>query len=176
MALGGGSTPSGFRGNLRDMGFFEDQFSPDFLFDNDYKQRRSIKQLQAEAEASAESSANLAQQVYRLEARVNQLQLLANALVSVIETKQLATREELEVLVQQIDLLDGLEDGKIGQQEWSTAPRCAHCNHYVNPAREACVYCGRSLALQDAMVGGPYRGGSPGAPEAPAPRDRKSVV
>lgn len=148
------------------MGFLEDMFDPDFMFDSEYKQRRDIQQLRTELASRAET---LAPRIHALETRVDQLQLLCNALVSVIETKKLATREELEVLVQQIDLLDGVEDGKIGS-EWRDAPRCAHCNRYVNPSREACLYCGRSLALQGAMVGGPYRGGAPGEVQAAPPR------
>lgn len=158
------------RGNLRDMGFFEDQFKSDFLFDNEYRQRRDLQDLQNEAIETAATTHALSYRVQQLETTVNQLQLLANALVSVIETKQLATREELEVLVQQIDLLDGREDGKLNPEAWSEAPRCKNCNHYVNPSREVCLYCGSSLALQGATVGGPYRGGASAENEEPPPR------
>ncbi len=151
------------------MGFFEDQFNPDFWFDSEYKQRRDLRELAASSlDAELRHKAQAAR-VSALEARCDQLQLLCNALVSVIETKQLATREELEVLVQQLDLLDGREDGRMSGEAWAEAPRCAHCNHYVNPQREVCLYCGRSLALQGALVGGPYRGGAP-VEAAPPPR------
>jgi len=142
------------------MGFFEDMFDPDFMFDSEYEQRRDLRALR-------ETVANdrTPQQVAALSARVDQLQLLCNALVSIIEHKGLATREELEVLVQQIDLLDGVEDGKM-RQTWQDAPRCRGCNHYVNPRREVCIYCGLSIPRGEAEAQGPYRGG----PAGPSPQ------
>jgi len=144
------------------MGIIEDMFNPEYLFDNDQKQRNDIRTL---TDAVANSSSR--REVKELQAQVNQLQLLCNALAKMLEMKGVATEEELAVLVQQIDLLDGLADGQQSEQVWSEAPRCAHCNHFVNPQRDACVYCGR--AIHTAGSGdGPYRGGAPSDPQVAA--------
>ena len=135
------------------MTFFDDMFDPDFLFDSGHKQRRDIRNLQAALQDTGADQA-----VQRLEVRVNQLQLLTNALVKMLEVKKIASPEEIEVLVQQIDLLDGVEDGREGTQAWTEAPRCPHCSHYVNPARPRCVYCSRSI--EGSGSEGPYRGGA----------------
>ena len=146
------------------MGFFEEMFDPVYLFDSGHKQRRDIEKLRSAVVDSfdAQTPADVA----RLMTRVDQMQLMVNALVEIIERKGLATREELTVMVQQIDLLDGVEDGKM-RQVWSDAPRCGSCNNYVNPEREVCVYCQTPIRRMEAG-GAPYRGGAP--PSAPEPR------
>ena len=154
------------------MAFLDEMF--DHMMDSEYRQRRDIRSLQQQV-VDMSITPTVTPQVVDLMQRVNQLELLANALVSVIENKRLATREELEVMVQQLDLLDGREDGKIQSAQWHEAPRCGACNRYVNPNRQACVYCGRSLEGTGAMVGGPYRGGGSGE-AAPAPRTAKCGV
>ena len=146
------------------MGIFEDMFDPEFMFDSEHKQRRDIQGLREAVLSSPDHTL----EIQALHQRVDQLQLLCNALVALIEHKKLATREELEVMVQQIDLLDGIEDGKQREQVWKNAPRCEGCNYHINPDRDACVYCGRAIPKGTAG-GGPYRGGPPG-PDEPAPR------
>jgi hypothetical protein len=138
------------------MGFFEDMFDSRFMFDSEHKQRRDIESL-AESIASAPTYDG---EIRELRTQVARLQLLCNGLVSLIERKQLATREELEVAVQQIDLYDGREDGVVSPTIWRGAPRCEGCGHCVNPDREACIYCARPVPKDDGSVGGgPYRGG-----------------
>lgn len=143
------------------MSFLDDMFDPTYLFDNDRKQRTDIRNL---TEAVANSTSP--REIRELRVQVNQLQLLCNALVKMMEVKGVATTEEFAVLVQQIDLLDGREDGRAGEQTWADAPRCAHCNHFVNPDRDACIYCGRTLQAAGSAEG-PYRGG-PAAPKVAA--------
>lgn len=146
------------------MGLFDDLFRSQFLFDTHYKQRRDIESLRYEV-----ATRDAAPKIRALEARADQRQLLCNALIEVIERKKLASREELEVLVQQIGLLDGVEDGKQGET-WRAAPRCAGCNYFVNPRRDACVYCSHASPKGDATLGGPYRDGRAASAPASAPR------
>ncbi|MGE0789675.1 MAG: hypothetical protein AB7S26_28640 [Sandaracinaceae bacterium] len=145
------------------MGFFEDMFDPDFAFDSEYQQRQDIRSLQAHADAGMAT----ASAVHRLEGEIARLTLIVNALASALEQKGIATSDELQVLVQQIDLADGTENGRMSPTTWKSAPQCAHCGYFVNPQREACVYCGRSLAVTTS--GSPYRGGTPSA-RAKSPR------
>lgn len=147
------------------MGFFEDMFDPELMFYPEHKQRADIRELKGQM---VELAGVADRRIPALERQISGLMLLCNALVEVIERKGIATREELEVLVQQIDLLDGREDGVQSVAAWRNAPRCTSCNHYVNPQREACVYCGQPLSRGQGSGHGPYRGG-PGA-DAPAPR------
>ncbi len=149
------------------MGFIED------VFEHGRGQRharvRDVEQIVAAAQGDAAQSWAHLQTVQghadRLQRAVDRLQLVCNAFAQVLEQKGLASREELELLIQQIDLLDGVEDGKAGQA-LREAPRCRTCSHFVNPAREECIYCGSPIARSAAAEGSPYRGG-PAAAAAP---------
>ncbi|MCR9163740.1 MAG: hypothetical protein ACE37F_16535 [Nannocystaceae bacterium] len=124
------------------MGYFDDLFSADFLFDSEYKQRADIQQLKADLEAAPDPSVVLGP----LAARVDRLELLCKALTELIMSKGLATRDELSVVSQQLDLADGVEDGKISARVRKAAPRCPSCGRFVNPRRDNCVYCHATVA------------------------------
>jgi hypothetical protein len=51
------------------------------------------------------------------------------------------------VLVQQIDLADGVEDGATRPAK-KDAPLCASCGKFINPRRPACIYCGAEIPKQ----------------------------
>ncbi len=107
------------------MGFFEDMFDPELMFYPEHKQRADIRELKGQM---VELAGVADRRIPALERQISGLMLLCNALVEVIERKGIATREELEVLVQQIDLLDGREDGMhLGQL---TDDRMIGCSKY----------------------------------------------
>ncbi len=112
----------------------------DHLFDSNYRQREDISLLQSEV-----STLDKTHEIRELRLQIAQLRLLTSALASVIEQKGIATREELALTVQQIDLLDGIEDGIQGSIAVRSAPRCASCSHFVNPNRDHCIYCGAAM-------------------------------
>ncbi len=134
------------------MGYFDDLFSSEFLFDNEYKQRQDIERIKAEVMAAPDP----VQLVEPLMQRVDRLELLCKSLTELIVSKGLASREELSVVTQQLDLADGVEDGKIGSRVRKTAPRCASCGRFVNPRRSKCVYC-HAAVLQDPSEKPPER-------------------
>jgi hypothetical protein len=80
--------------------------------------------------------------------RVDQLELMVKALVELVLAKGIATRDEMSVLMQQLDLLDGVEDGRLGKETHADAPSCASCGRYVNPQRPKCVYCGGEVVVE----------------------------
>jgi hypothetical protein len=129
------------------MSLFDDLFSASVPFDSDYRRRRDIESLKDHVEA-IQNDPNPFPELRRLERRVDQLTLLSRALIELLVTRELATEDELEVLMQQIDLRDGREDGAIGET-WEEAPRCGACNHFVNPERQSCVYCGAPIGEKD---------------------------
>lgn len=124
------------------MSIFDDMFDSAFFFDNEYRQRRDIQRLQLEVLHAPSHGP----QVQANTARVDQLELLCTALVELIVAKGIATAPELRVIMQQLDLADGVEDGRISKTVREQSPRCAHCQRFVNPSREACVYCGTPMS------------------------------
>ncbi len=119
------------------MGYFDDLFKSEFLFDNEYSQRKDIERIKEQildAPHPADAIAPLVE-------RVDRLELLCKSLTELIVSKGLASREELSVVTQQLDLADGVEDGRIGSRVLKTGPRCTNCGRFVNPRRSSCVYC-----------------------------------
>lgn len=136
--------------------------------DYDHGARRQLKELQLEVAFAADGRtvANLAQRLSQAERQIDQLVLGCAALAKLLEMKGVVPDEALTTMMQQLDLLDGREDGTMGGHISETAPRCEGCNHFINPKRTECIYCSRSLTATD-PDGGAYRGG-PGSP-APVP-------
>jgi len=131
---------------------FDDLFTP-----IEVRNQRDIRAIYA-AMPAGPSTTVIADQARKNDER---LHLLCKTLLELVVAKGLATREEITVLMQQTDLSDGVEDGRLTDQR-RKAPRCRNCTRFLNPKREACIYCGASIAAE---AGDPYRGGGP----APAP-------
>ena len=134
--------------------------------DHDHGARRQLNNLQTQLAGAADGRtvADLAQRLSKAERQIDQLVLGCAALAKLLEMKGLVPDEALITMMQQLDLLDGREDGSMRDYISETSPRCEGCNHFINPARTECVYCARSLTAS-APDGGVYRGG----PAAPVP-------
>ncbi len=107
------------------------------LFDNDHKQRNDIDMMRADLE----SMPDVWNTIQRMNTRLGRLELLCETLMEVIVVKNLASEAEISVLMQQIDLEDGVEDGAHHAEVRGAAPRCRQCDKFINPARSNCVYC-----------------------------------
>ncbi len=135
------------------MGFFDDMFSSEFLFDSEYNQRADIRQLQQDIANAPDPMRMIAP----LQHRIDRLELLCKALTELIISKGIASQQELSVVAQQLDLEDGREDGKISSRAREEAPRCHDCGRYVNPKREHCVYCNAAINQETAAAKPPAR-------------------
>ena len=129
----------------------------DYLFDSDYQQRDDINALQGQLQTSDEWFVALRQQLQAAQERADRLELVLEALVQLLEAKGSLGREELEIMVQRVDLADGVEDGRIGPDKTASAPKCPLCGRPLNPGRGACIFCGQEvteddLALMDAQA------------------------
>jgi len=120
------------------MGYFDDMFKSGFMFDSEYRQRADIEHLK---QAIADSAPDLRRVVMPLIERVDRLELTCKVLTELIVSKGVATPEELSIVAQQLDLEDGVEDGKLSSSVRDDAPRCTECGRFVNPRRKHCVYC-----------------------------------
>lgn len=73
-----------------------------------------------------------------LEQRLGKLTLICLALWSLVQEKTNLKEEDLLQRVQQIDLLDGTQDGRITPQ----IAQCSQCGRVMNPRHQKCLYCG----------------------------------
>lgn len=114
----------------------------DLLLGPEGRQTRDIRRASASASEAAIVGRAAAEQAAALKARVDRLELVCEALLHVVLKRGLCQRDELAVLMAQIDLRDGVEDGALrGDAPRSGAPLCRTCELPLNPARDACIYC-----------------------------------
>jgi hypothetical protein len=89
-------------------------------------------------DAASPADARLAQ----LEANQERLFLICTALTELIRDKNLATEAEVVAKLQEVDLRDGLADGKFGGVQ---IVACPHCGNRTKRRHQHCIYCGKSL-------------------------------
>ncbi len=73
-----------------------------------------------------------------LEDRVDRLALICMAMWSLIQSETNLTEDDLLERVKQIDLTDGVADGKITRH----VARCGQCDRPVSSRHTRCIYCG----------------------------------
>lgn len=72
--------------------------------------------------------------------QVERLSLLNQALWEIIQDRLQVTDAELERIANDIDMRDGVADGKITT---TAAMRCPKCNRVSNAKHYKCLYCGQ---------------------------------
>ena len=83
--------------------------------------------------------------IQNLTRRIDRLELTVETLVEVLLIKGMVDHKELEVLMNQVDLRDGVENGRVNPERRNSHV-CPACAKYANPERAACVYCGCETA------------------------------
>lgn len=128
------------------MSVFDDFFTP-----LEVRNRNELMRIAAEID----SGPSAVEVQRRLETQNQRLELMVKALSELLVAKAVISRAELSVMLRQVDLEDGVEDGRLRQRAKRNAPKCGHCHRHINPKRTHCVYCGETLAGD----GDPYRDG-----------------
>jgi len=108
----------------------------DLLFDL-YQQRR-IDEVEDTAQDSSRKATDFQGRVRLLEDSIARLALVNAALWSLLKDRTGLTDAALQNRVRQIDLRDGVEDGKITQ----TIQTCQKCGRTMAPRHKRCLYCG----------------------------------
>jgi hypothetical protein len=121
----------------------------DFIFDSEHKQRSDIEDLKGAADRVDASVDGLWEELTRAKRRVARLELLCEGLIAYLQVKGPLDRDELAVMIQRVDLADGYEDGRVGPDRSSKAPRCPFCDRPFNTRRSECIYCGKEVTPED---------------------------
>ena len=123
----------------------------DFLFmdaQTRLLKRRLEETIESQGRALARTTIGINAISEQTRHQVNRLELTVRALCEVLVQRGLTTREQLVTLMQQIDLLDGREDGVVSDAAHHGAPRCGACDRYINPERDRCVFCDAAIPRQ----------------------------
>ena len=108
----------------------------DLLFDL-YQQRR-INDVEDTAQESGRKATNFQERVRMLEDSVARLALINAALWSLLKDRTGLSDAALQNRVREIDLRDGVEDGKIT----TTVQTCQKCGRTMGSRHKRCMYCG----------------------------------
>jgi hypothetical protein len=85
--------------------------------------------------------------VQQLEARVDKLVLVCRSMWELVRDNTSLTEDDLMNKVLELDLRDGVADGKMQQG----VQKCAHCGRALSPRHARCLYCGREDATNEAF-------------------------
>ncbi|HEU4532674.1 MAG TPA: hypothetical protein VFS00_01105 [Polyangiaceae bacterium] len=115
----------------------------DHLFDSDWKQRSDIETTREQLDLAVGANDALREIVLWQGQRLDRLELLFETLFRGFEKSGVVDRASFARMVEQVDLADGLLDGKLGPDQAAHAPRCGRCGRPASPLRPACIYCGQ---------------------------------
>lgn len=103
----------------------------------------SIGTLAAAAEAADASSAarSARSKVGDLEMRVERMQMVCEAMWTLLREKTGLSELDLLNRVNEMDLSDGKLDGKVRR----TGHKCPSCNRVIGPRFAQCMYCGQAI-------------------------------
>jgi hypothetical protein len=109
----------------------------------DLHQERRIGQAQDSANVAARKATDFQERVRFLEDRMDRMLLTNMALWSLLRDTMGLTDQDLIARVQQIDLEDGVADGKVTRAAPTTCPRCQRT---FSPRHRRCLYCGQEAS------------------------------
>jgi ribosomal protein S27AE len=102
------------------------------------RQLRMIGEAEAAAERAASAKVTTDTRLRELENRLDKLMLVCLAMWELLMEKGGLSEEELAEKVEEIDLRDGVGDGKITRK----VAECPQCGRVMSPRHSRCLYCG----------------------------------
>lgn len=82
-------------------------------------------------------------EIERLQARLEQQNLLLQTVITVLLDKGLVNEEQFRGYLEQVDGLDGSQDGKLAEDRKPLT--CKECGGKNSPDKSTCMYCGKGL-------------------------------
>ena len=112
------------------------------MFWDMYQQGQQNSYAAQSAERSGREAKRTADRTSRaqeeLEEKVESLALVCQALLEILAEKTGVTQEQVDAKIEEIDLRDGVKDGKFRPQPLV----CSDCGRRTARKRERCMYCG----------------------------------
>ncbi len=130
-------------------------FEPRFGIDG--RQNSQIRLAGQEAGVAMDTVVDLSRALDKSNKRIAKLELTLEALVRLLGHRSGLRPEELALMIQRVDLADGVEDGAMGPDVSARAPKCGACGRPVNPARSTCIYCNTAIPKNVAVAKAPSR-------------------
>lgn len=110
------------------------------FFDRDYATRQIAE---ASFRKSDLNNKKIQREVPRLESRIEGLTLIVQALCELLIEKTNLRQSDIEAKVEEIDLRDGRQDGKITDR----TDKCSKCGRHGLARQEVCMFCGTEIGF-----------------------------
>jgi ribosomal protein S14 len=91
----------------------------------------------------------LADHARSLEERLDRLSLICRAMWSILKEATEMTEQDLDERVKQIDLADGMLDGKVAR----VAAQCEKCGRVMSRRHNRCLWCGEERLVDTIFDG-----------------------
>lgn len=114
----------------------------DFIWD--LHQEGRINNTQQEARAAGAKADAVVAEFGRMQRRLDRLSLATQAMWELLRDRAGITEEELKTKILEVDLRDGMTDGRMSTQ----ITDCPKCGAKTNSKRATCVMCGAPLDLR----------------------------
>ena len=115
----------------------------------DLHQQRRINEIDGRAGEASRKATDFQERFRELEDRVDRLTLINHAMWSLLSQATRLTEQQLMDRVREIDLRDGVEDGKMTR----SVTHCEKCARPLHARHRRCLYCGHPVRSGGAFEG-----------------------
>lgn len=116
------------------------------MFGMGYMMRQQAETTREASRASSQAT-RAKIDVRELEDRLDKLTLICNAMWTLIQEATDLTEDDLFARVQDLDLRDGVLDGKVTK----SVSECGKCGRKMSSRHTKCLYCGAPKATESAF-------------------------
>jgi hypothetical protein len=104
----------------------------------EFYQQGQIHQAKSNASRAEQKAISVKGEIQRVSARIDSLALTCQAMWELIRERTNLSDEDIEARMQEIDLRDGREDGRMHTPVFE----CSECGRKVSSRHQRCLYCG----------------------------------
>ena len=114
-----------------------------------FNEYEKVRAAQNEASKATSKANDANAQLRTLTSQVDRLTLACQAMWEILRDQTNITEEDLTDKISEIDLRDGVADGKMGAQ----VVECPKCHRNSNSRRHSCVWCGAEIERKHVFEG-----------------------
>ena len=113
----------------------------------DVYQQQRINEIDSKSDEASRKATDFQERVRQLEDQVSRLTLVCHGMWSLLSQATRLTEQQLIDRVREIDLRDGVEDGKVTRQ----VAQCQRCGRTIHARHRRCLYCGQPTAAASSL-------------------------
>ena len=112
--------------------FLWEMFQTKYIYDTKTELRTRSREVESK-------TIDLKGEIRALNEKVDMMALISQSLWAYIQEHHELTDEDLMNKIKEVDLFDGVQDGKVAHRK---THKCKKCHHIVNKRHNKCYYCG----------------------------------